>query len=479
MKKFTIFIVIVLFGTLTIFGQGVPNGDMESWGMKLHFENPKYMNSSNFDAFIRGGTPNALKSTDAHYGSYAIKLQSGTRDEDTTFGYFLFGVGNDNGLEGGIPFTEKPDSFKAWFKYNIAAGTEGLVVIFFKKDGVPISQQMLVISSGTINAWTEMSFKLDTFAGTPDTIAFGIVSANPFNNMNDPANWIMVDKMAFTGVTNQLPNSGFEEWVNVETEEPDLWMTFNVMQLAMGMPNNVTKSTDAHSGTYSMSIKTASFDMMGGNVLGIATTGMIGDNGFTGGFPVSKKADSFCFYYKYDNTSNPGDSAQVMLMYSKAGTMIDAALITLAPSTAWKRVSAVFMPDTIMIPDTCNMILSSSELFGGNAAIGSVLKIDDLLFYYGTVGIPVAPEKSADAFIYPNPAAEQLHVNFVLAATSSATITIYNIDGKMISRNDYTNLPEGNNNLSLNINDLPAGNYILSIVDESNNPYFSKFTIVR
>ena len=34
---------------------------------------------------------------------------SGIRDEDTTFGYFVFGVGNDNGLEGGIPFTEKPD----------------------------------------------------------------------------------------------------------------------------------------------------------------------------------------------------------------------------------------------------------------------------------------------------------------------------------------------------------------------------------
>ncbi|MBK7669006.1 MAG: hypothetical protein IPJ32_17690 [Sphingobacteriaceae bacterium] len=76
MKKhlFSFLSIILVSGALA---QSIPNGGFESWTLNT-YENPQFYNTSNYQ--YNGGSNgyqtglNALKTTDAYHGNYAIKL---------------------------------------------------------------------------------------------------------------------------------------------------------------------------------------------------------------------------------------------------------------------------------------------------------------------------------------------------------------------------------------------------------------------
>ncbi|HAF27761.1 MAG TPA: hypothetical protein DCG75_01825, partial [Bacteroidales bacterium] len=77
-------------------------------------------------------------------------------------------------------------------------------------------------------------------------------------------------------------------------------------------------------------------------------------------------------------------------------------------------------------------------------------------------------EASTDILVYPNPASSYINVN-VLNGTKQGTVSIYNMIGSLVKVVEI----EGNVK-EINISDLPAGSYIISVEDEK-DPIVKQF----
>ncbi|MBC8343856.1 MAG: T9SS type A sorting domain-containing protein [Bacteroidetes bacterium] len=484
MKKILFMIFMSLGMFYTILAQGVYNGDFEAWENKVFYEDPLGYSTANSQFFMIGGTPNVTKSTDAYDGMYSLRMETSVFAEDTLFGFAIYGLADDNGFGGGFPFTEMPDSIKGFFKYHTANNDSALILVLQKKNGFPISMEFIPFY-GVQNTWTELAFKMTPVGQAPDTIIIGFASSNPDNNTINPGNWLMVDHISFTNTTSTIPNSSFENWLTLQAEEPLGWNTFNLFFLLDGKQPNVTRSSDAYKGNSSISIKTSSLSFFGGELdtFGIATTGMIGDFGFAGGFPMKNKPDSLSFYYKYNNSNNILDLAVIYVAFSKydAGMQqsvtIDSALSFLPGSFNWSRKSFAFNPAS-GIPDTSNILLTSSNLFfGTNSGVGNELIVDEMIYWYGTVGVPVINDQLNTIFAYPNPARETINmdIDFNSNLDKDLYISIFDLKGKLVYQRNITSLSMGKQKITTDVSFLPAATYLISISDGGENGFTTQF----
>ena len=484
MKKI-LFTAFMSIGMLyTVFAQGVYNGDFEAWENKVFFEDPIGYTSANAQLFMMGATPNLTKSTDAVEGTYSVRMETTVFDGDTVFGYAVFGQPNDNFLFGGFPFTDMPDSIKGSFKYNTANGDSAVILVLFKKNGFPIGMQFIPFA-GVQNTWSEMAFKINPLGIAPDSAIIGFASSLPEADQVNPGNWLMVDDISFTNATTSIPNNGFENWKTVQSEEPLGWNTFNLYFLLEGQLPSVTRSTDAYMGNSAISVKTKALSLFGGELdtFGIATTGMIGDFGFSGGFAMSKKPDSLSFYYKYNNSNNPSDLAIVYASFSKfdAGLQqsitVDSSMTFLPGAFNWTRKTFVFN-STSAIPDTSNILLMSSNLFfGSTMGYNNELIVDEMIYYYGAVGIPVIADDFQTSYLYPSPATSQINMDFNLFADqpNGLFVTIHDLNGKIVYQKQTSTKQIGKQTISTDIDFLAAGTYIFSISDGGENAFTAKF----
>lgn len=67
------------------------------------------------------------------------------------------------------------------------------------------------------------------------------------------------------------------------------------------------------------------------------------------------------------------------------------------------------------------------------------------------------------AKIFPNPAHDFVNVEFTLTKRETVNMTIYNLNGQVMKTVSEGQLPMGEQQLQVNISDLPYGNYILQI----------------
>jgi|GEM_PF-1043642 len=450
-----------------IHAQGVLNGDFEAWSNKIVYYSPRDMNTGNLECLVRGFDQLAVTIMDAASGNSAILLKSQIAGKDSAFGYMLYGLPEENGVSGGIPYTDKPASFTVSLKYNTPGSADVIVLLMFKKNGLPISNQVFEIM-GNQPAWKDTTFMISSLPDTPDTVIFGVAAANPFTHQFHPGNWIAVDNIRFNGVAQQLPNNDLEMWNNLDSEEPDGWNTFNALYFLEQKPANVTKSTDAHSGNYSISVKTSVLNFLGGvfDTFGIVTTGRINEKGYSGGFPMKAKPDSVTYYYRYNNSNNIQDLALVYVQFSKYDLInkktivVDSGLSLLPASFQWKRVKIAFNPSS-PVPDTCNIIIASSSLIFSPGGVGNQIIVDDMLFYYNGVGIPAQELIRPKLVIYPNPAQDKINVTLLADEYSElANWKIISADGKVYS--GFRNLQKKDiQSVTLDISELPAGVYFL------------------
>jgi hypothetical protein len=471
MKKILVFALLSIAMFSTVLAQGVYNGDFEAWENRLYYEDPDGYVSANAQIYMMQGTPNVSKSTDAADGMYSLKLQTIKVMNDTVFGFAVYGnPGDEMDFSGGFAFTEMPDSFKAHVKYDLANNDSALVLLLFKKNGVVINMQMIPFY-GTQNTWTEMAFKLNTFGQAPDSAIIGFASSNPESDITrpNPGNWLMVDNVRFTGAGTAIPNHSFETWNSLSSMEPLGWNTMNLFFLLEGKQPNVTKATDAYEGNSALSVKTAALSLFGGDLdtMGIATTGSIGDFGFAGGFPMSKKPDSLSFYYKYNNSNNLVDMALVYTAFSKYNSTlkrsetIDSAMMFLPGAFNWTRKTMAFNAAS-GIPDTSNILLLSSNIFFGTHGLGNELLIDEMIYWYGSVGIPVIADGFQKMKVYPNPVTTDLHLDIVLQKDEELFVNVYTLNGQKLYARKYL-LMKGKHTLVTDVSDLPKGNFILSV----------------
>lgn len=124
MKKQFLFISFIC-ATSALNAQTFPNGGFENWVNHTLYEDPQYWSGTNSLSMF-GADPSAIKSTDAHNGTYALKLKTSVSDiggdgeMDTIPAILMLGtldMVNDTEIIG-YPFSHRPDSLVGWYKLS-------------------------------------------------------------------------------------------------------------------------------------------------------------------------------------------------------------------------------------------------------------------------------------------------------------------------------------------------------------------------
>ncbi len=240
-----------------------------------------------------------------------------------------------------------------------------------------------------------------------------------------------------------LNNPGMEDWVNEGNyEDPagSFWDTANrTVDLAPFLINpNVTKSTDAHSGTYSAKLETSSW-------FGLTSSATVFSGEFDPdegnplesikfGKPFTETPDYFRGWYKYEPVS--GDSAEIYTYLhrwdgSERVRVAEAYTKVYDATSGWEQFNIEFEYLSSDMPDSITMVFASSA--GGaefQGRVGNTLYIDDVELYYCTVtsGFSTPLMSELDVNTFPNPADGMLR--FDLDDHVNGSIRIFSMDGR-------------------------------------------------
>ncbi|MEC7814110.1 MAG: PCMD domain-containing protein [Bacteroidota bacterium] len=275
-------------------------------------------------------------------------------------------------------------------------------------------------------------------------------------------------------LSQQLENSGFEQWENVGTgeEEPLSWSstkTSDNSSLNGLAPQVISRSTDAHTGTYAAKLVNKNVPFVNIVANGILTNGIVHTttnpqdsyvytdvNSSDHSQPFTSFPDSIVGWYKYAPQGNDVGNIQVLLHGSYGQLPVDAStsIIALAEfdfsaNSNWTRFSTPFIYyPTINNPSyiLCNISAGDST----QAVANSELKIDDLELIYNTTKIPDQSTNSINV-TYLND-----HLQFS-NVVNEINYAIYNLQGQLMN---IGKIDRYNRNVSIT---LESGIYFIFI----------------
>ena len=271
----------------------------------------------------------------------------------------------------------------------------------------------------------------------------------------------------------QLENSGFEQWENVGTgeEEPLSWSstkTSDNSSLNGLAPQVISRTTDAHSGSYAAKLINKNVPFVNIVANGIVTNGIIHTttnpqdsyvytdvNSSDHSQPFTSYPDSIVGWYKYAPQGNDMGNIQVLLHSSYGQLPVDASTSVIAlaefdfsSNSNWTRFSTPFnYYPTINNPAyiLCNISAGDST----QAVANSELKIDDLELIYNTTTIS-SEETNLLHVTYVN---DLLQFSNVVKEFNYA---VYNVQGQLMN---IGKIDEYNRNVSIS---LESGIYFIS-----------------
>lgn len=192
-KNIIISFVIVICLTTNSFGQLIPNGSFENWTTTGSYEEPSgdfwaTLNSlSNLAPFA---PTTCSKTTDSRSG-FAVKLTSATLGTFTVPGLLVsgstgtFDLSNPAGLlKQGRPFTQKPELFKGYVKYEPVGSDSGVVFMMISKFNTTTnSRDTIAVATKNYYSSTNgyelfeilLDYKLENM--TPDSVTVSFLSS--------------------------------------------------------------------------------------------------------------------------------------------------------------------------------------------------------------------------------------------------------------------------------------------------------------
>ena len=255
-----------------------------------------------------------------------------------------------------------------------------------------------------------------------------------------------------------VPNSSFENWSqNGPFETPNNW---NVSPAA-------SKSTDAHTGTYSLQLKTGIFTNPQTQAIdtipGMAVTGQQGmgpGNQGTNGYSFGARPDSLVFWYKYQAQNNDSFVVRLNLTKWNSGVkdMISDLVFLGGATTKYTRV-AIAIPYLLNSqPDTATIQIVSSLSPRENLILGSTLLIDDIGFISNSSAVEQNTiNNNVQVSIYPNPFNNSLTIdNF-----KSDNIKLIDIYGAVVLEQNTQDL----DTIQISTSSLAAGIYFIVMND--------------
>ncbi len=456
-------LVCACIAVSTAFSQVVQNGDFESWGLETYYRDPSNFGSSNPQAYYLNGSINVTRIGNAQQGSYAARLETVVAYGDTIPGSIFIGTPDQNGVAGGIPHTDLPDSVVAYVRYNLMPGDTGFVGVAWKSGGQLVAQSFGFLTGSATN-WTRISTPVTSGTTTVDTLVAFISSANVLSDaVGTPGSYLEIDNIQLIGSSQPFPNGTLEGWTDINSEEPANWTTFNLITTVLNLPNSVTKSSDAHGGNFAASIKTADIN---GDTLGFLTNGNIGEDGPLGGMPVNANPKTLSGFYKYTPVG-PDTAVCALVSYRydalSGNTMaLDSVFISLPPTAGYTNFSASLMYNTFPYADTLAIVFSSSNMNDSTSymGIGSELLIDDLSLEYYPVGVE-ENDSEIKVLVYPNPATDNFYIEYA-AGQGNLQFELYNVIGSLVMSQQINATNAGKQ--IIHTNNLHKGIYLYTLV---------------
>jgi len=393
MKKITLILMSLAIGHIHAQAQNIPNGSFDNWeDISLGFYPDDYPQNSIIDDDEEGGTLSRV--TDAQSGTYAAYLKTGIEpvNGDTNVAYILMGEFGDSVPSRGVPYTEKPDSFSGWFKYDVVAGdTAFALLIFWAEDSIITFDAYSF--TGIQSTYAKFTFPITYMVDSvPDSMLIAFASSNIVNEIGvQPGSELYIDNISFIGAAQTIPNNDFENWTEAIYTDPINWKSGNRELIRTGI-TSASKTTDANSGSaLRLEVVQSPWDTMGVNDI-VCQSYESGDTSWNPiGFPYSVQPDSLTGWYKY--IPNGLDTASIYIEFYKNDSSIGGIWYPLTSAGSYTRFSTPVWSLAGM-PDTAFIQVSA----GYN--IGSILFLDDLLIIDTCISLPVV-SLPADTAICP------------------------------------------------------------------------------
>jgi hypothetical protein len=456
MKKLLLLLIVAIASTSNYVAQTVPNGGFENWNT-ASYDNPTPWNNSNQECLGRNLPVNVTKV--AGFSGFGVRLETVANTTDTSFAYIANFPNEPNG-EGGVPFSQIPTSITGYFRYDLGTTDSAIMIVFFKKNGVVISEDLIQFrgATGVQSTWASFSFPLTSFTTVPDSVVFAAASSNAMSGVGvQVGSFLELDNVGFAGpgVTQTLSGGTFETWTMESVISLNDWN--------ISGDQGFSRVSPGRTGNYAVQLVTQDYGPEGIWGAGVS----MGDNsqsGPIGGMPISSYVDTLCGYYKYSTNVGGFDSARFMYHGLWFGVMQTGQDFRMGPAANWTYFEFPLNPWLAPI-DTLNFSFSSSNEWPVNNAFpGSTLVLDDIHLKSQLVGLKNHNPFDMVISTYPNPTTDVLNLKWNKKFNENVVMNVYSISGQLISSEV---IEKGNNSKQLNIKEYTDGAYLITIASSS------------
>ena len=343
------------------------------------------------------------------------------------------------------PYDSEVDNLNAHLRYEIAEGDTGFVLVILESGGTPFAFEQFPIF-GSQDEWELTTWEIEGAIIAPDAVTLAIFSSGFADGEGIEGSWIEVDNVFFgndDSTPDPLPNFSFDSWSPIELEVAEDWNSFDPVLYSILGFNNISKSTDATDGSYSLRIDVNEMNVeedivpfISNGAFDFEEEDIMGGSEFTSS-PILFKGD-----FKF--LSDDGDEANIYLhFWNDEGESIEYEE-TLSPTEDWEEFSIDidldFTPDSVL-----------AVLFSGGIAESAML-YDNIRFVYDDVS--VADNGAIDIQSYPNPANDFVHVGI----NEAADLVITDLLGHTVYAQSDLNKSD-----DVNTSEWPNGIYLIKV----------------
>lgn len=197
--------LLSLFLTLSIFSQGtIPNQDFEAW---VNSTSPKNWQSTT--QLLPPGFITCQRTDSSHTGSFAIELTTIDLDGWAVPGVITLGTVGIGYTEGGIEFTDKPESLKGFIRHP-SSGDQVKVIVQFYNNGNVIGGGAFM-TTDSIPGYQEFTAPISyTSSLAPDTMNITILT-----DMEIPGSTMTIDGLHFQYTTTNTGHNNEKSSLNI------------------------------------------------------------------------------------------------------------------------------------------------------------------------------------------------------------------------------------------------------------------------
>lgn len=262
----------------------------------------------------------------------------------------------------------------------------------------------------------------------------------------------------------QLPNPGFETWMNMGTyENPDGWGTLNDYTTGSGI-YTATKGTPGSPGSSYLKLTSQT---IGPNVVnGIAVSGVIDPvtQQAISGFAFNQQPASFNGKWQHMIYGTSQGSISVELTRWDSGmnmrmTVATGSVTLSGMAMSWTNFSIPFVYTDGQAPDSCIIVMKAS---GANPTQGDYLWVDNLSFVGNVAGIEEKPSSFSELTIHPNPADDQVILSLTSEIEDQLMLEVYSLSGALVLTQEVE-VTTGGNEIPVDLSSVLSGNYLISI----------------